>query len=154
MVSYKAPTHGDYQYPNAAIAFGFILSLLPLIPIPVFAIRSIKMAPGHTFKEVRLVLFSYLIKNRLIFVERFIFLDIFDWKITCCKHALSWKYNILCLIVLSVKCVEIFWIEKLFWCVWVNDSRQSAVTNDYKVELKGLKLVLYIFFSFQKFYFG
>ncbi|CAG2188430.1 Sodium- and chloride-dependent GABA transporter 2,Sodium- and chloride-dependent taurine transporter,Inactive sodium-dependent neutral amino acid transporter B(0)AT3,Sodium-dependent dopamine transporter,Sodium- and chloride-dependent glycine transporter 2,Sodium-dependent noradrenaline transporter,Sodium- and chloride-dependent GABA transporter 1,Sodium- and chloride-dependent betaine transporter,Sodium-dependent proline transporter,Sodium-dependent neutral amino acid transporter B(0)AT1,Sodium- and chlor len=51
MVSYKAPTHGDYQYPKAAIAFGFILSLLPLIPIPVFAIRSIKKAPGHTFKE-------------------------------------------------------------------------------------------------------
>ncbi|XP_052073480.1 sodium- and chloride-dependent glycine transporter 1-like [Mytilus californianus] len=51
MVSYKAPTHGDYQYPNAAIAFGFIVALLPLIPIPVFAIRSIKNAPGHTFKE-------------------------------------------------------------------------------------------------------
>ncbi|VDI51144.1 Hypothetical predicted protein [Mytilus galloprovincialis] len=51
MVSYKAPTHGDYQYPNVAIAFGFILSLIPLIPIPVFAIRSIKKAPGHTFKE-------------------------------------------------------------------------------------------------------
>ncbi|CAC5383826.1 unnamed protein product [Mytilus coruscus] len=51
MVSYKAPTHGDYQFPNAAIAFGFILAFIPLIPIPVFAIRSLKNSPGQTFKK-------------------------------------------------------------------------------------------------------
>ncbi|OPL33244.1 sodium- 1-like and chloride-dependent glycine transporter, partial [Mytilus galloprovincialis] len=58
MVSYKAPTHGDYHYPNAAFAFGFILSLLPLIPIPVFAIRSLKITLGHTFKEVNQLIFA------------------------------------------------------------------------------------------------
>ena len=49
---YEPPSYGDYQYPTAATACGFVTALIPVIPIPVVAINEIRKAEGYTFMEV------------------------------------------------------------------------------------------------------
>ncbi|PAA93959.1 hypothetical protein BOX15_Mlig018198g1 [Macrostomum lignano] len=41
LVSHKAPTYGNYQYPPGAIVFGWVLAATVVIPLPVFAIHSL-----------------------------------------------------------------------------------------------------------------
>lgn len=50
--SYVPPEYGSYKYPPWAQVFGWFVAVIPLIPIPVFAYREIKIANGRTYMEV------------------------------------------------------------------------------------------------------
>ncbi len=52
IILYKPPTYGAYEYPDVAIFFGFVIALVPLVPIIVYAIIVLWNAPGSTLKEV------------------------------------------------------------------------------------------------------
>nr|XP_011443803.2 sodium- and chloride-dependent glycine transporter 2 [Crassostrea gigas]XP_019927579.2 sodium- and chloride-dependent glycine transporter 2 [Crassostrea gigas]XP_034320566.1 sodium- and chloride-dependent glycine transporter 2 [Crassostrea gigas]XP_034320572.1 sodium- and chloride-dependent glycine transporter 2 [Crassostrea gigas] len=49
--SYVPPEYGSYKYPPWAQVFGWFVAVIPLIPIPVFAYREIKIANGRTYME-------------------------------------------------------------------------------------------------------
>ena len=52
IATYKPPTYGDYEYPDAAIVFGWCVALAPILPVPVLAVLEIRKAPGDTIAKV------------------------------------------------------------------------------------------------------
>ncbi|XP_060071373.1 sodium- and chloride-dependent glycine transporter 2-like [Ylistrum balloti] len=49
--TYKPPTYGDYVYPGYTSIIGFILAMIPIIPLPVCALMTIRGTPGQTLME-------------------------------------------------------------------------------------------------------
>ncbi|XP_033738613.1 sodium- and chloride-dependent glycine transporter 2-like [Pecten maximus] len=49
--TYKPPTYGDYVYPGYTSIIGFILALVPIIPLPICALLTIRGSPGQTLME-------------------------------------------------------------------------------------------------------
>lgn len=47
--TYQPPMVGDYTYPLFARAIGWLLAILPLIPIPVYALYVVRKSPGNTW---------------------------------------------------------------------------------------------------------
>lgn len=54
-VAYRPPTYGSYTYPESSVAFGTIISVIPIVPIFVFAFIAVKNAEGQSIKEVRFI---------------------------------------------------------------------------------------------------
>jgi hypothetical protein len=52
LYSYVPPEYGNYKYPEWAQVFGWFVAVVPLLPIPVLAIREIRIASGETFLQV------------------------------------------------------------------------------------------------------
>ncbi|XP_048764706.2 sodium- and chloride-dependent betaine transporter-like [Ostrea edulis] len=51
LYSYVPPEYGNYEYPEWAQVVGWFIAVVPLLPIPVFAYREIRIAPGATFMQ-------------------------------------------------------------------------------------------------------
>jgi len=56
IVQYKEPTYGGYEYPRWAIAFGWILALSSLVPVPVFAIKNFVQARGSFVERMKILI--------------------------------------------------------------------------------------------------
>lgn len=52
LYSYVPPEYGSYKYPQWAQVFGWFVAVIPLVPIPIFAYRELRNAPGSTLMEV------------------------------------------------------------------------------------------------------
>ena len=52
LYSYVPPEYGSYKYPKWAQVFGWFVAVIPLVPIPIFAYRELRNAPGSTLMEV------------------------------------------------------------------------------------------------------
>lgn len=46
----EAPTYGDYKYPNTAIAIGWSIAMISLLPIPSFMLYQILNTDGNMIK--------------------------------------------------------------------------------------------------------
>ncbi|XP_062616935.1 sodium- and chloride-dependent glycine transporter 2-like [Saccostrea cucullata] len=51
LYTYRPPMVGTYEYPAYARAIGWFFAVLPLVPLPYFAIRVLMKSPGETFYE-------------------------------------------------------------------------------------------------------
>ncbi|XP_048238932.1 sodium- and chloride-dependent glycine transporter 1-like [Haliotis rufescens] len=52
LLRYKPPTYGKYSYPGYAIAFGWFIASVSIIPLPVYSILAVKKhMASHTFTE-------------------------------------------------------------------------------------------------------
>lgn len=63
---------GDYQYPGWALALGWIIAMLSILPIPIFAVLAVIRAPGFNFAQVPIS--SYLsaqLQLSLLGVQKF-----------------------------------------------------------------------------------
>ncbi|XP_021369982.1 sodium- and chloride-dependent glycine transporter 2-like isoform X2 [Mizuhopecten yessoensis] len=49
--TYKPPTYGEYEYPGYTSVIGFLLAMVPIIPLPICAFLTIRGAPGQTLRE-------------------------------------------------------------------------------------------------------
>ncbi|ESO81915.1 hypothetical protein LOTGIDRAFT_81772, partial [Lottia gigantea] len=49
----KMPTYDDYVYPDSAKVLGFILSIIPIIPIPVFMVYELYKANGSLLQRFK-----------------------------------------------------------------------------------------------------
>ena len=51
MFTYKEPDYGEgYKYKPYAIAIGLIISLVPMLPVPVMMVREIAKQEGHVLQ--------------------------------------------------------------------------------------------------------
>lgn len=55
VIDYEAPTYnnGEYEYPTGAVVFGWIISSISILCIPIFMIYSFIQTQGNTIMEVR-----------------------------------------------------------------------------------------------------
>ncbi|KAK3105595.1 hypothetical protein FSP39_001378 [Pinctada imbricata] len=53
VAKYSLPTYGTYEYPTLAVVFGWFIALVPLVPLPIVAVREVKKAPGNTTFQVK-----------------------------------------------------------------------------------------------------
>ena len=51
VVQVSEPTYGEYIYPRWAIAYGWFLATVSLLPIPIFAVMELRKQKG-SLKEV------------------------------------------------------------------------------------------------------
>ncbi|XP_067650096.1 sodium- and chloride-dependent glycine transporter 2-like [Haliotis asinina] len=58
LLRYQPPTYGKYVFPSYAITIGWIIAVLPLLPVPVFMVMSVRkhMATNSVKKSVNLAL--------------------------------------------------------------------------------------------------
>ncbi|XP_046549244.1 sodium- and chloride-dependent glycine transporter 1-like [Haliotis rubra] len=58
LLRYQPPTYGKYEYPGYASAIGWFIAVLPLLPIPVYMVTTVRkhMATNSLKKSVRLAL--------------------------------------------------------------------------------------------------
>ena len=52
IVTWKPASLGDYEYPTAANALGWVLAMSSMLPIPIVAVYTFIVAEGDTLKEV------------------------------------------------------------------------------------------------------
>ncbi|XP_071124568.1 sodium- and chloride-dependent glycine transporter 1-like [Mytilus edulis] len=53
LIGYQPPTYGSYKYPKVAAAIGMMLSILPVVPIVIFALVAIIQAEGDSvYKKI------------------------------------------------------------------------------------------------------
>lgn len=54
-IDYEAPSYdnGEYEYPTGAVIFGWIVSSISILCIPIFMVYTFLQAPGETVCEVR-----------------------------------------------------------------------------------------------------
>lgn len=53
-IDYEAPTYnnGEYEYPTGAVVFGWIVSSLSILCIPIFMVYTFVQMPGNNLWEV------------------------------------------------------------------------------------------------------
>ena len=52
IATWKPASLGDYEYPTAANALGWVLAISTVMPIPIVAVHTFIVAEGDTLKEV------------------------------------------------------------------------------------------------------
>ncbi|CAG2256720.1 DAT [Mytilus edulis] len=53
LIGYQPPTYGSYKYPKVAATIGMMLSILPIVPIVIFALVAIIQAEGDSiYKKI------------------------------------------------------------------------------------------------------
>ncbi|OWF56398.1 sodium- and chloride-dependent betaine transporter-like [Mizuhopecten yessoensis] len=52
MINYQPPTYEGYHYPGSARAFGLLLSVIPIIPVPVLMVSQIVKAKGSIVNRI------------------------------------------------------------------------------------------------------
>lgn len=53
MASFVSPTLGDYEYPRSALIIGWVIAVIPVVPVPLFFIFGLAKAKG-TILQVKL----------------------------------------------------------------------------------------------------
>ncbi|XP_046348236.2 sodium- and chloride-dependent glycine transporter 1-like [Haliotis rufescens] len=51
IVQYQSPTYGKYTYPGEATVVGWVIALLPVIPIPIMMIIELRKQRGSTLRQ-------------------------------------------------------------------------------------------------------
>ena len=62
IVTWKPGSLGDYEYPTAANALGWVIAMSSMLPIPIVAVHTRTVAEGDTLKEVSSLLQYKLLK--------------------------------------------------------------------------------------------
>jgi len=65
-VIYKPPTYGDYEYPAFVEIIGWILAVVPILPIVVVACKVLISSPGKTITEVKQNSFVFLQQSKSV----------------------------------------------------------------------------------------
>ena len=52
LVMYRPPTYGTYKFPEYAIVIGWMITVIPLIPLPVMGFLAVKRTRGDSWKQV------------------------------------------------------------------------------------------------------
>ena len=53
LIKYEPPTYGEYHYPVSAVVFGRMISIAPMLPIPICALMVVYRSPGNNLCQVR-----------------------------------------------------------------------------------------------------
>ena len=61
VITYKEPNYGDgYVYQPYAIAIGFLISIIPMLPVPIMMVREMTKLQGPILKVRAQQFFHYL----------------------------------------------------------------------------------------------